>query len=103
MSLDRCYGQWLLVVARDQTQEDGHNGQELAECCHTRSFFSNHHDESSFVRNRNILPDRVAMEGNEAKLGTVLYVYGERLFESKYLGSDCFTLTDLHHLPSFIS
>ena len=73
------------MVARDQAQEDGHNGRELTECHHTRPFSSNHYDESSIDRNRNILPDRAAMEGNEAQLGTILDAYEERLFESKYL------------------
>ncbi|XXG80643.1 hypothetical protein AAC387_Pa09g1459 [Persea americana] len=33
------------------------------------------------------------------KLGRVLDVYEARLAQSKYLGCDCFSLADLHHLP----
>ncbi|KAK4785175.1 hypothetical protein SAY86_001864 [Trapa natans] len=36
----------------------------------------------------------------EPKLEKVLDVYEARLSKSKYLGGDCFTLADLHHLPS---
>ncbi|XP_019164248.1 PREDICTED: glutathione S-transferase-like [Ipomoea nil] len=35
----------------------------------------------------------------EEQLGKVLDVYEARLKESKYLGGDCFTLVDLHHIP----
>lgn len=44
--------------------------------------------------------DAAVVEENEAKLGSVLDVYEKRLSESKYLGGGCFTLVDLHHLPS---
>jgi len=44
--------------------------------------------------------DPAAVEENEAKLGAVLDVYEKRLTESKYLGSDSFTLVDLHHQPA---
>lgn len=37
---------------------------------------------------------------NEAKLGPVLDFYEKTLSESKYLAGDCFTLADLHHLPT---
>lgn len=43
--------------------------------------------------------DPAAVEENEAKLAKVLDVYEARLSQSKYLGCDCFTLADLHHLP----
>jgi len=43
--------------------------------------------------------DPAVVEENEAKLAKVLDVYEARLSESKYLGCDCFTLADLHHLP----
>ncbi|KAI7751422.1 hypothetical protein M8C21_008215 [Ambrosia artemisiifolia] len=43
--------------------------------------------------------DEAVVEENEKKLEQVLDVYEARLSESKYLGSDCFTLADLHHLP----
>ncbi|KAK3041476.1 hypothetical protein RJ639_000453 [Escallonia herrerae] len=36
----------------------------------------------------------------EAKLGKVLDIYETRLSKSKYLGGDCFSLADLHHLPN---
>lgn len=44
--------------------------------------------------------DPKVVEENEAKLNTILDVYEKRLSESKYLGGECFTLVDLHHLPS---
>jgi glutathione S-transferase len=44
--------------------------------------------------------DTAIVEENEAKLAKVLDVYENRLAQSKYLGGDCFTLTDLHHLPT---
>ncbi|PRQ26320.1 putative glutathione transferase [Rosa chinensis] len=34
------------------------------------------------------------------KFGTILDVYETRLGQSKYLGGDCFSLADLHHLPT---
>ena len=40
------------------------------------------------------------VEENEANLAKVLDVYESRLAQSKYLGGDCFTLADLHHLPT---
>ncbi|KAM0050650.1 putative glutathione transferase [Helianthus debilis subsp. tardiflorus] len=43
--------------------------------------------------------DDALVEENEKKLEQVLDVYESRLSESKYLGGDCFTLADLHHLP----
>ncbi|KAJ0610226.1 putative glutathione transferase [Helianthus annuus] len=43
--------------------------------------------------------DEAAVEELEKKLEQVLDVYESRLSESKYLGGDCFTLADLHHLP----
>jgi len=46
-----------------------------------------------------MVTDPAAVEANEAKLAKVLDVYEARLAESKYLGGDCFTLADLHHLP----
>lgn len=36
----------------------------------------------------------------EVELAKVLDVYEDRLAQSKYLGGDCFTLADLHHLPT---
>ncbi|KAI9080259.1 hypothetical protein K1719_037653 [Acacia pycnantha] len=44
--------------------------------------------------------DTVVVEESEAKLGTVLDIYEKRLSEFKYLAGDCFTLVDLHHLPT---
>ncbi|XP_010259659.1 PREDICTED: glutathione S-transferase-like [Nelumbo nucifera] len=44
--------------------------------------------------------DAAVVEENEAKLNKVLDVYEARLSESKYLAGDCFTLADLHHLPT---
>ncbi|PON66267.1 S-crystallin [Parasponia andersonii] len=44
--------------------------------------------------------DQAVVEENEAKLEKVLDVYENRLSNSKYLGCDCFSLADLHHLPN---
>jgi glutathione S-transferase len=44
--------------------------------------------------------DTKIVEENEAKLDSILNMYEKRLSESKYLGGECFTLVDLHHLPS---
>uniref|UniRef100_A0A2N9GTN4 glutathione transferase n=1 Tax=Fagus sylvatica TaxID=28930 RepID=A0A2N9GTN4_FAGSY len=44
--------------------------------------------------------DTAIVEENESKLAKVLDVYENRLAHSKYLGGDCFTLADLHHLPT---
>lgn len=44
--------------------------------------------------------DKAAVEENLAKLGKVLDVYEARLSQFKYLGGDCFSLVDLHHLPN---
>ncbi|XP_076920866.1 glutathione S-transferase APIC-like [Bidens hawaiensis] len=44
--------------------------------------------------------DEAVVEENEKKLEQVLDVYESRLSESKYLGGESFTLTDLHHLPN---
>ena len=44
--------------------------------------------------------DPAAVEENKAKLDTVLDVYGKRLSQSKYFRGDCFTVADLHHLPT---
>jgi len=44
--------------------------------------------------------DAAVLEENEGKLAKVLDVYEARLGESKYLACDCFTLADLHHLPT---
>lgn len=44
--------------------------------------------------------DTAIVEEHEAKLAKVLDVYEIRLAQSKYLGCDCFTLADLHHLPN---
>ncbi|KAF8015077.1 hypothetical protein BT93_H0770 [Corymbia citriodora subsp. variegata] len=44
--------------------------------------------------------DAAVVEENETKLAKVLDVYEARLSQSKYLGCDCFTLADLHHLPA---
>ena len=43
--------------------------------------------------------DKAIVEENEPKLAKVLDIYESRLAESKYLGGDCFTLADLHHMP----
>ncbi|KAF8015081.1 hypothetical protein BT93_H0774 [Corymbia citriodora subsp. variegata] len=47
--------------------------------------------------------DAAVVEETEAKLAKVLDVYEARLSQSKYLGCDCFTLADLHHLPAMTS
>ncbi|KAI3407667.1 uncharacterized protein J3R85_020808 [Psidium guajava] len=47
-----------------------------------------------------IAMDAAVVEENEAKLAKVLDIYEARLSQSKYLGGDCFTLADLHHLPT---
>ncbi|XP_030947680.1 glutathione S-transferase PARB-like [Quercus lobata] len=44
--------------------------------------------------------DKAIVEENEPKLAKVLDIYESRLAQSKYLGGDCFTLADLHHLPT---
>ncbi|KAI9181290.1 hypothetical protein LWI28_018155 [Acer negundo] len=44
--------------------------------------------------------DPAAVEELEAKLSKVLDVYEARLSKSKFLGCDCFTLADMHHLPN---
>lgn len=44
--------------------------------------------------------DPAAVEENEGKLGTVLDFYENTLSNSKYLAGECFTLADLHHLPT---
>ncbi|KAL3725412.1 hypothetical protein ACJRO7_030436 [Eucalyptus globulus] len=44
--------------------------------------------------------DAAVVEESEAKLAKVLDVYEARLSQSKYLGCDCFTLADLHPLPT---
>ncbi|XP_019164238.1 PREDICTED: glutathione S-transferase-like [Ipomoea nil] len=43
--------------------------------------------------------DDAVLAQYEEQLGKVLDVYEVRLKESKYLGGDCFTLVDLHHIP----
>ncbi|CAI9277634.1 unnamed protein product [Lactuca saligna] len=45
-------------------------------------------------------PDEAIVKEYEAKMEELLVVYESRLSESKYLGGDCFTLVDLHHLPT---
>ncbi|XP_050363372.1 glutathione S-transferase-like [Argentina anserina] len=47
-----------------------------------------------------MVTDLAVVEEFEAKLGTVLDIYEKRLGQSKYLGGDCFSLADLHHLPT---
>ncbi|XP_050266865.1 glutathione S-transferase PARB-like isoform X4 [Quercus robur] len=47
-----------------------------------------------------MVTDKAIVEENEAKLAKVLDVFENRLAHSKYLGRDCFTLADLHHLPT---
>ncbi|XP_050363371.1 glutathione S-transferase-like [Argentina anserina] len=47
-----------------------------------------------------MVTDFAVVEEFEAKLGTVLDIYEKRLGQSKYLGGDCFSLADLHHLPT---
>ncbi|OWM77997.1 glutathione S-transferase PARB-like [Punica granatum] len=47
-----------------------------------------------------IQTDAAVVEEYEHKLAKVLDVYEARLSQSKYLGGDCFTLADLHHLPT---
>lgn len=61
---------------------------------------------SKLVRELGIKPmygtpmDPAIVEENEAKLSTVPGIYEKRLSESKYLAGECFTLADLHHLPT---
>ncbi|CAK9178028.1 unnamed protein product [Ilex paraguariensis] len=47
-----------------------------------------------------MVTDEAVVEEYEGKLSKVLDVYEARLAQSKYLGGDCFTLADLHHLPN---
>ncbi|KAK3415547.1 glutathione S-transferase isoform X3 [Eucalyptus grandis] len=47
-----------------------------------------------------VATDAAVVEESEAKLAKVLDVYEARLSQSKYLGCDCFTLADLHPLPT---
>ena len=47
-----------------------------------------------------MVTDFAVVEESEAELGTVLDIYEKRLGQSKYLGGECFSLTDLHHLPT---
>jgi len=44
--------------------------------------------------------DAAVVEEYEAQLAVVLDVYETRLAHSKYLAGECFTLADLHHLPT---
>ncbi|XP_020203017.1 glutathione S-transferase F6 [Cajanus cajan] len=44
--------------------------------------------------------DPAVVEEHETKLGTVLDFYEKTLSGSKYLAGECFTLADLHHLPT---
>ncbi|KAE8009535.1 hypothetical protein FH972_005967 [Carpinus fangiana] len=47
-----------------------------------------------------MVTDKAVVEENEAKLAKVLDIYEGRLAHSKYLTCDCFTLADLHHIPT---
>ena len=47
-----------------------------------------------------ISTNATVVEENEPKLAKVVDIYESRLAQSKYLGGDCFTLADLHHLPT---
>lgn len=47
-----------------------------------------------------MVTDDAVVQEQEPVLAKVLDVYEARLSESKYLGCDCFTLADLHHLPT---
>ena len=47
-----------------------------------------------------ISTNAAVVEENEPKLAKVVDIYESRLAQSKYLGSDCFTPADLHHLPT---
>ncbi|KAL8530887.1 hypothetical protein ACS0TY_007784 [Phlomoides rotata] len=49
-----------------------------------------------------MVTDDAVVEEQEPVLAKVLDVYEARLAESKYLGCDCFTLADLHHLPTMM-
>ncbi|XP_071698284.1 glutathione S-transferase APIC-like [Rutidosis leptorrhynchoides] len=44
--------------------------------------------------------DEAVVSEFEKQLEDLLDVYESRLTKSKYLGGDCFTLVDLHHLPN---
>lgn len=44
--------------------------------------------------------DPAAVEQAEGMLNTTLDFYEKTLSNSKYLAGDCFTLADLHHLPT---
>ncbi|CAK9175969.1 unnamed protein product [Ilex paraguariensis] len=47
-----------------------------------------------------MVTDEAVVKVHEVELAKVLDIYEARLSESKYLGGDCFTLVDLHHLPT---
>ncbi|KAL7169178.1 hypothetical protein ACSBR2_034256 [Camellia fascicularis] len=44
--------------------------------------------------------DASVVEENKAKLAMVLDVHEAQLAQSKYLGGECFTLVNMHHLPN---
>ncbi|KAI7983522.1 hypothetical protein LOK49_LG15G00244 [Camellia lanceoleosa] len=44
--------------------------------------------------------DASVMDENQAKLAKVLDAYEAQLAQSKYLGGECFTLANMHHLPN---
>jgi len=44
--------------------------------------------------------DPATVEETEGKLSTILDFYDKTLSKSKYLAGECFTLADLHHLPT---
>ncbi|THF96585.1 glutathione S-transferase PARB-like [Camellia sinensis] len=56
--------------------------------------------EQAFKPMFGMTTDVAVVEENEAKLAKVLDIYEARLAQSKYMGGDCFTLVDLHHLPN---
>ncbi|KAK3415552.1 hypothetical protein EUGRSUZ_H01173 [Eucalyptus grandis] len=61
------------------------------------------HRELVYKSKIGMATDAAVVEENEAKLAKVLDIYEVRLSQSKYLGCDCFTLADLHHLPALTS
>ncbi|KAL3725417.1 hypothetical protein ACJRO7_030441 [Eucalyptus globulus] len=61
------------------------------------------HRELVYKSKIGMATDAAVVEENEAKLAKVLDIYEARLSQSKYLGCDCFTLADLHHLPALTS
>ncbi|CAM8928095.1 unnamed protein product [Rhodiola kirilowii] len=56
--------------------------------------------ETMFKPRFGMTTDDAVVEENETRLAKILDIYEARLAQSKYLGGECFTLVDLHHLPT---